>query len=190
MTEVGSRQEQIALLLAASQAGDREALDRLVPLVYDEMRQIAHRQLRGERNRHTLNTTALVHEAYAKLARLDRIQWQGRAHFLALAAQAMRQILVNYAVQQRAAKRGGNARPESLSDLTVESADGSTEDLLNLDEALKRLAVLNERHSRIVEYRFFGGMTVEETAEVLGISPATVKRDWHMARAWLNRELG
>ena len=164
------------------------ALDDMVPLVYAELRQIAHRQLYSERPDHTLNTTALVHEAYLKLSGLDRMQWKSRAHFFAIAAQAMRYILVNYAVRRTAAKRGGNQVVLPLDEAGQIAAD-SVEDLLALHEALKRLEALGERPCRVVECRFFGGMTVEETAEALDISPATVKRDWQAARAWLNREL-
>ncbi|GAB5534878.1 MAG: sigma-70 family RNA polymerase sigma factor [Rubricoccaceae bacterium] len=178
--------------LHAWAGGNAAALDELVPLVYEELERLAHRQLRRERSDHTLDTSGLVHEAYTRLVRLDRIQWNDRAHFLALAAQAMRRVLINYAESRRAQKRGGGKIPVSLdaSPIQVASATATDlDDLLALDEALKRLAGLDDRQARVVECRFFGGMTVEETASVLEISPATVKRDWTLARAWLNREL-
>lgn len=179
---------EVTRLLVAMADGDREALDRLLPLVYDELRRIAHRQMRGERSDHTLASTDLVHEAYLKLVGLDGVEWQNRAHFLAVAAQAMRRILVNYAVSRNAQKRGGARKKISL-DAVELLASQPTEELLALDEALRRLEAVNERHARIVECRFFAGMSIEETAEVVGHSPATVKRDWVMARAWLHREL-
>ena len=160
----------------------------LFSTVYEELRRIAHRHLGGERTGHTLSTTGLVHEAYLELERLERIQWLGRAYVLAAASQAMRRILVDYAVARRAQKRGGGAVAEPLDD-AVAMALARSDELLALDEALDRLALLNERCARVVECRFYGGMSVEETAEALGTSPATVKRDWTMARAYLNREL-
>jgi RNA polymerase sigma factor (TIGR02999 family) len=178
----------LARLLRAASHGDRAAFDELFPLVYDILRRIAHRKLAGERPGHTLATTDLVHEAYLKLVRLDRIEWKGRAHFLAIAAQAMRNILVNYALMRRAGKRGGG-REESALDEGLVVAEAPTRDLLALDEAMQRLAVIDARQSRVVECRFFAGMSIEETAEALGVSPASVKRDWALARAWLNREL-
>jgi RNA polymerase sigma-70 factor (ECF subfamily) len=165
-------------------------MNDLFTLVYDELRRIAARQLRGERPEHTLCTTALVHEAWLELAKLNRIQWQNRAHFLALASQAMRRVLVDYAVARRRQKRGGGQHLQPLEDDALALVKERAEDLLALDEALERLNAMNERHARIVECRFYGGMSVEETAEALGVSPATIKRDWSAARAWLNRELG
>lgn len=165
-------------------------MDQMFPLVYTELRHIARRKLRSERDGHTLCTTALVHEAWLELSKLNRIQWQNRSHFLALAAQAMRRILIDYAVARRRQKRGGGQTVESLDDadaLAIAHARG--DELLALDEALTRLHALNERQGRIVECRFYGGMSVEETAEALHVSPATVKREWAAARAWLNREL-
>jgi RNA polymerase sigma factor (TIGR02999 family) len=157
--------------------------------VYAELRRVAHRHLRGERTGHTLDTTALVHEAYLELARLDHIRWPGRAYVLAAASRAMRRILIDYAVARRAEKRGGGAAVEPL-DGAVAMAVSRGDELLALDEALERLAAVDARSAQVVECRFFGGMSVEETAEAVGTSPATVKRDWTMARAWLNRELG
>jgi RNA polymerase sigma factor (TIGR02999 family) len=164
-------------------------MDELVTLVYAELRRIAGRQLRGERADHTLCTTALVHEAWVELSKLNRIQWQNRAHFLALASQAMRRVLIDYAVARVAQKRGGGMRKESLDGDALLVVQERAEDLVLLDEALERLRAVNEHHARIVECRFFGGMTVEETAEAFDVSPATIKRDWALARAWLNREL-
>jgi RNA polymerase sigma-70 factor (ECF subfamily) len=164
-------------------------MDDLFPLVYDDLRRIAAHAMRGERDDHTLCTTALVHEAWLELAKLTRIQWQNRSHFLAIAAQAMRRVLVDYAVARRRQKRGGGQRMQPLDVDAMAMVAARSEDLMALDEAVQRLTALNERHARIVECRFFGGMSVEETAEALCISPATVKRDWAVARAWLNREL-
>lgn len=176
-------------LLLAARGGDRDALRAVFPAVYDLLRRMAHRKLRGERPGHTLSTTGLVHEAYLKITRLDRIQWQGRAHFLAMAAQAMRNILVDHALRRRAAKRAGG-RPEEPLRLAPEGAEEPAADVLVLHDALQRLESLDARQARVVECRFFAGLSVEETAEALGISPASVKRDWAVARAWLNRELG
>ena len=181
-------QKRATELLLSLGNGNREALDELVPLVYDELRAIARGKLRYERSGHTLNTTALVHEAYLKLVQFDRVQWQSRAHFLAIAAQAMRNILVNHALRRKRVKRGGGAPHaplEEAADLPATEADR----ILSLDAALDRLTAVNPRHARIVECRFFGGMTIEETAIALEISPATAKRDWTLMRAWLGREL-
>jgi RNA polymerase sigma-70 factor, ECF subfamily len=163
-------------------------IDGLFAVVYDELRRVAHRHLSGEQTGHTLDTTGLVHEAYLELVKFDRIPWNGRAGVLAAASTAMRRILIDYAVARRAEKRGGGAIAEPLDDALVMAVSRS-EELLALDEALSRLAATNERYARVIECRFFGGMSVEDTAEALGTSPATVKRDWTVARAWLNREL-
>ncbi|MES3035610.1 MAG: ECF-type sigma factor [Gemmatimonadota bacterium] len=163
-------------------------LQSLYADMYDELRVLAHRQLRGERTEHTLGTTALVHEAYLKLAALDRMRWVNQAHVLGSAATAMRRILVDYAVARRAEKRGGGIEPATLDDALAMAASRS-EELIALDEALLRLAERDTRLARVVECRFFGGMSIEETADVMDLSPATVKRDWAMARAWLNREM-
>ena len=163
-------------------------LDAVFPVVYEELKRVAHRHLNGELSGHTLGTTALVHEAYLELARLDHIRWPGREYVLAAASRAMRRVLVDYAVARKAEKRGGGQIAEPLDDAVAMAASRS-EELLALDEALERLATVHERYARVVECRFFGGMSVEETAEALGTSPATVKRDWTVARAWLNREL-
>ncbi len=164
-------------------------MEEILPVVYDELRRMAARRLRDERTSHTLSATALVHEAWLELTKLNRIQWQNRAHYLGFAAQAMRRILIDYAVARRRQKRGGGVAPIHLEGDAWAVAEARSEDLLALDEALVRLAALSERQARIVEYRFYGGMSVEEAAESLGISPATVKREWATARAWLNREL-
>jgi RNA polymerase sigma factor (TIGR02999 family) len=164
-------------------------MDDMFPLVYDELRRIAARKLRSERTSHTLSATALVHEAWLELTKLDRIKWQNRSHYMALAAQAMRRILIDYAVARRRQKRGGGMAPVHIDGEVWAIAETRGEDLLALDEALERLAAMNERQARIVEYRFYGGMSVEETADALKVSPATVKREWATARAWLNREL-
>lgn len=164
-------------------------MEEILPVVYDELRKMAARRLRDERTSHTLSATALVHETWLELTKLNRIQWQNRAHYLGFAAQAMRRILIDYAVARRRQKRGGGQAPIHLESDAWAVAEARSEDLLALDEALVRLAALNERQARIVEYRFYGGMSVEEAAESLGISPATVKREWATARAWLNREL-
>jgi RNA polymerase sigma factor (TIGR02999 family) len=164
-------------------------LDDIFPAVYEELKRVAHRHLRGELTGHTLGTTALVHEAYLELAKLDHIQWPGREYVLAAASRAMRRVLVDYAVARKAEKRGRGMIAEPLDD-AVAMAVTRGDDLLHLDEALQRLATVNDRYARVVECRFFGGMSVEETAAALGMSPATVKRDWTLARAWPNRELG
>ncbi len=179
---------EITRALLELSSGGRHSLDHLLPLVYDELHRIARRQLRGERADHTLSATALVHEAYLKLSGLDHMHWQNRSHFMAVAAQAMRRVLVNHATARAAQKRGGKRKRLSLDDvilLTEERGDN----LIALDEALTRLAALDQRQARVVECRFFAGMSVEETAEALAIGAATVKRDWILARAWLHREL-
>jgi RNA polymerase sigma factor (TIGR02999 family) len=181
-------QNRATELLLSLPDGNREALDELVSLVYEELRATARRKLRDERSGHTLNSTALVHEAYLKLVQLDRVEWQSRAQFLAIAAKAIRNILVNHALRRKRVKRGGGAQHaplEEAANLPAKEADR----ILALDAALKKLAALNPRHAGIVECRFFGGMTFEETAIVLNISPVTAKRDWTLLRAWLGCEL-
>ena len=172
--------------MPAPVAGDE--LRDLFATVYAELRRVAHRHLDGERTGHTLGTTGLVHEAYLELARLDRIQWPSRAYVLAAASQAMRRILIDYALARRAQKRGGGAELLPLDDAVVMAVSRS-DTLLALDEALDRLAEVNPRCARVVECRFYGGMSIEETAEALETSPATVKREWSFARAYLNRAL-
>lgn len=175
-------------LLMAWRAGDAGAVDRLFSLVYDELRAIAHRQLGGERPGHTLGTTSLVHEAYLKLVDQTRAQLTDRAHFFAVAARAMRRILVDYARRHRALKRGGAAAHISLSDAPLIAAQRA-DTLVALDEALSRLADVDERLPRVIECRFFGGLTEEETAEALGVTARTVRRDWVKAKGWLSRAL-
>jgi RNA polymerase sigma factor (TIGR02999 family) len=159
-----------------------------MPLVYAELRRIANYYLQGERSDHTLQSTALVHEAYVRMTQQDLPQWQNRAHFFAVAAQLMRQILVDHARSHGASKRGGNVYKLSLED-AEEHAQALDVDIVALDDALKSLATMDMQQSRVVELKFFGGLSVEDTAEVLGISASTVKRDWSTARAWLFREL-
>ncbi len=176
-------------LLAAWSEGDREALDELLPLVEGELRRLAHRYMSRERRGHTLQTTALVNEAYLRLIDQKRVRWQSRAHFFAIAAQMMRRILINHARDRAAVKRGGaDARKIELDDVAELSTERAAE-LVALDEALDTLAEIDERKSRLVELRYFGGLSVEETAEVLGVSPDTVTREWGRAKAFLHREL-
>jgi RNA polymerase sigma factor (TIGR02999 family) len=175
-------------LLLQVGVGDASAMDRLFPLVYDELRRAARRALRRERPDHTLGTTGLVHEAYLKLVDQSRVGWRDRAHFFAVAALAMRRILVDYARRQRRAKRGGGGAVISLDESLV-SLDERAENLVALDEALTRLGQLNPRLSSVVECRFFGGLTEDEIAEALGVTVRTVKRDWAKARGWLYQEL-
>jgi RNA polymerase sigma factor (TIGR02999 family) len=189
------REQSVARLLTDAREGRRDALDELFPLVYQELRELAHRQRRAWQGDDTLNTPALVHEAYLKLMGQQRAGWETEAHFLAVAARAIRQILINYARDRRAQKRGGEWRRVPLAEEQVELGAGGLgagwhDQVLVLDEALQRLATLSERQSRIVECRFFGGMTVEQTALTMGLSIASVTRGWGMARAWLCRELG
>ena len=159
-----------------------------MPLVYTELRRIANRYLQGERSDHTLQSTALVHEAYVRMTQQDLPQWQNRAHFFAVAAQLMRQILVDHARSHRASKRGGSTYKLALDEADEQPLVRDV-DIVALDDALKSLATMDAQQSRVVELKFFGGLTVEDTAEVLGVSPSTVKRDWTTARAWLFREL-
>jgi RNA polymerase sigma factor (TIGR02999 family) len=182
------KESEVALLLRDLDCRGAAAVDRLFPVLYRELKGIARRQRRNERPDHTLTTTALVHEAYVKLRGLQRMTWQDRAHFLAVAAQAMRRVLVDYAVERKAQKRGGQRERVVLDDTMLQVVH-PFEQLLAIDAQLRRLEALNKRLARIVECRFFSGMSVEETAHVLDLSPATVKRDWSLARAWLHREL-
>lgn len=181
-------QPNITELLAGYGRGEKAAVDRLMPIVYDELRRQAARYLRREQPGITLQTTALIHEAYLRLVDQRNVQWQNRAHFFGIAAQLMRRILVDHARAKKRTKRGGSVVRVSLGEATA-TTKGQDFDVVALDEALERLAQIDEQQSRVVELRFFSGLTVEETAEVMGISAATVKRDWSMAKAWLHREL-
>jgi RNA polymerase sigma-70 factor (ECF subfamily) len=183
-----SSQPDVTQLLLEWSKGDRQSLDKLLPVVYQELRRLAQHHLRQERPDHTLQATALVHEVYLKLIDTKVARWENRAHFFAVAARVMRHILVDLARERRAQKRGGGQK------LALEEALGAPDEagapnLVALDEALERLAAVDARQGRIVELRYFGGLSTEETAEVLGISARTVKREWRMARAWLHREL-
>ena len=175
-------------LLVAWRGGDAGALDRLLPLVYAELRRVAHRYMRDERPNHPLQTTALVHEAYLRLIDVTRVDWQSRNHFFAVSAQMMRRILVEAARRRDAGKRGGDASHVALDEAFVPAADRGA-DLLALDEALEHLATLAPRKARVVELRYFAGLSVKETADVLGVSVETVMRDWRMAKLWLQRDL-
>lgn len=178
----------VTRLLRAWGDGNKEALDRLAPLVYRELHRIARRLMAGERENHTLQATALVNEAYLRLVDADQANWQDRAHFFAICARAMRQILVDHARSRGSVKRGGGEVRVELEERAAASSSPEV-DLLELDEALKRLAALDPRKSRVVELHFFGGLSLEETAEALKVSTKTVQRDWDLARGWLYREL-
>lgn len=182
-----SSSSDVTRLLQEWSAGDPSAADRLLPVLYDELHRIAAGALRGERRGHTLQPTALVNEAWMKLAE-QSAPWQNRAHFLGIAAQAMRRILVDHARRKSAQKRGGDGLRVTLAD--VAAKESNEVDLVRLDEALEKLAALDERQAKMVTMRFFAGLTVDETAEALGVSEKTVKRDWAVAKAWLHRELG
>jgi RNA polymerase sigma-70 factor, ECF subfamily len=176
---------EVTSLLRDCGLGNREALDKLLPLVYNELRRLAHSYLSHERPDHTLQTTALVHEAYLKLIDQRSVNWQNRAQFFAISAQAMRRILLDNARRHTAAKRGSGGRKVSLDEITSASVDAANESLIALDTALQKLETIDTEQSRIVELRYFGGLTIEETAEVLKTSPSTVQREWTIARAWL-----
>ena len=178
----------VTALLVRWREGDPQALEALMPLVYDELRRLAHYYLQRERPEHTLQSTALVHEAYLRLAGQNPPQWQNRAHFFGIAAHLMRQILVEYSRGHNAAKRGGSACKLTLDEAMALPTKVDV-DVVALDRALTELSELDAQQGRIVELRFFGGLTIEDTSEVLGISPATVKRDWTTARAWLHRAI-
>jgi RNA polymerase sigma factor (TIGR02999 family) len=185
---VGPQPYQVTELLARWNEGDVAARDALIPLVYEELRRLARKCLGGQRSAHTLQPTALVHEAYMRLVNRDSVHWHDRVHFFAAAAQMMRQILVDHARMRTAAKRGGDALTLVL-DENVALPNNDKLDLLALDEAMTKLASLDARQCRIVELRFFGGLSIEETAHVIDISPATTKREWSTARIWLHREM-
>lgn len=181
-----TEKQDITRLLSKAQTGDKNALDELLPLVYNELRAIAGNQLRSERGNHTLQATALVHEAYMRLIEQRNVDWSNRLHFFSIAAEMMRRILVNYAVQRNAQKRGDGVTKIALDDaISFASEQEKDFDLVALDDALKKLAEMDETQGKIVELRFFGGLTIEETAEVLDISDSTVKREWRTAKAWL-----
>jgi len=180
--------QQVTQLLVAWGGGDEAALDELMPLVYEELRRLAHQCMSRERPGHTLHTSALVNEAYLRLVDGKKIHWQDRAHFFGIAARLMRQILVDYARRRRYAKRGGDARRVPLDEAMIVSEERAA-DVVALDDALKSLAEIDPRKSQIVELRFFGGLSIEEAAEVLKVSPGTVMRDWTLAKAWLRREM-
>lgn len=187
-------QETVTRLLKAVRDGDQEALNALFPLVYGELRGVAHRHRQHWHGDYTVNTTALVHEAYIKLADKTRLDWSSRAHFFGVASKAMRQILIDYARRRSAQKRGGDISKVSfdemkLGDGKIALSDERADVLVTLDELLIRLEAIDERQSRIVECRFFGGMTIEETATAVGISTATVKRSWNLAQVWLFQEM-
>jgi RNA polymerase sigma factor (TIGR02999 family) len=178
----------VTLLLAEMKRGNSEALPKLIPLVYHELKRIAAHFLQGEREGHTLQPTALVHEAYLRLVG-QKVVWQNRAQFMGVAAQLMRRILVDYARQHATAKRGGGETLLELESCQIAGTAEQSEEMLAVDEALSRLAALDPQQARVVELRYFGGMTVEETAEALSIAPRTVKREWAMAKAWLRVEI-
>jgi RNA polymerase sigma factor (TIGR02999 family) len=182
-----ARSVDVSLLLERSSAGDRDALDELTVLVLAELRSLARAYMRRERRDHTLQTTALINETYLRLTK-QRGEWKNRNHFLGVAAQAMRRILVDHARAKHAARHGGGAARTSVDEQTLVSAERAIE-LLALDEALERLAVIDQQKHRVVELRYFGGLTLEETADVMGVAPVTVVRHWRLARAWLRREV-
>ena len=181
-------QVDVTVLLSQLTQGNQEAAEKLIPLVYEELKRLARAHMRRERSDHTLQTTALVHEAYLKLVRQETAHWQGRSHFFGVAAQLMRQILIDHARGHLREKRGGGKAALPLTEALAFSPEHS-EELVKLDEALKRLSAIDPRQSKVVELRFFGGLSVEETSEFLGISPKTVKRDWAVAKAWLHAEV-
>jgi RNA polymerase sigma factor (TIGR02999 family) len=178
----------VTQLLIAWADGDQSAHDELMPLVYEELRRLAHHYIIRERPGHTLQTSALVHEAYVRLVDQETIQWQGRTHFFGIASRLMRQVLVDYARKRKYLKRGGDALRVSLDEVMTVSEERAAE-VVALDDALKSLAEIDSRQSQIVELRFFGGLSIEETAEILAVSPGTVMRDWTLAKAWLRREM-
>ena len=185
----GSPTQPITKLLLAWGAGDDAALEKLIPLVYQELRRLARRYMQGERSNHTLQTTALVNEAYLRLVDSRQVRWQNRTQFFAISAQLMRRILVDFARSRRYQKRGGGAQKVTLNEESIISPRQGR-DLVELDGALNALASADARKARVVELRFFGGLNVEETATVLNVSPDTVLRDWRLAKAWLAREMG
>jgi RNA polymerase sigma-70 factor, ECF subfamily len=180
--------QEVTQLLVDWGNGNQAARDQLIPLVYTELRQLARRYMRRERPGHTMQTTALIHEAYLRLVDQNQVRWENRAHFLGIAARLMRQILIEHARRRTRAKRGGGAGTISLDEVALVSQARATE-LLALDDAMERLAAIDPRKSRVVELRFFGGLSTKEAAEVLHTAPNTVLRDWRLAKAWLHREI-
>ena len=195
MSQSHPQEQTVTRLLQELKSGDRRAFTELLPLVYDELHELAHRQRRRWDGNETLNTTAIIHEAYLRLAGQSAPQWSSHPHFLAVAATAMRQVLLDYAKRQRAAKRDGGGRPVSLDEVEATLREGGvmsearSEAIIAVEESLRRLEQHDPVQGRVVECRFYGGMTIEETAKTLGVSPATVKRRWAMAQAWLYRDL-
>jgi RNA polymerase sigma factor (TIGR02999 family) len=183
-----SATQEITRLLRCWSDGDEEALEKLTPVLYKELHRMAHRYMRQERPNHTLQTTALINEAYLRLIDWKNVRWQNRAQFFGVSAQLMRKILVDFARSRNYAKRGAGARVISLEDVPCVSRDRPRE-ILALDDALQRLADIDPRKSQIVELRFFGGLSLEETAEVLKVSSRTIRRDWDLAKAWISREM-
>lgn len=179
-----SNEQDVTQMLRAMSEGEASAPERLLPIVYDELRRLAHGYMKNERSDHTLQATALVHEAYIQLVDWKNVSWQNRAHFFAAAAQMMRKILVDHARERNALKRGGGARTIALDD-AVSFPDQSNVDLMSLDAALSELESFDPQQAKIVEMRFFGGLTIEETAHAIGVSDSTVKREWQIAKAWL-----
>jgi RNA polymerase sigma-70 factor (ECF subfamily) len=188
VTSMTPSPHQVTQLLKDWSNGDQAARDQLMPLVYEELRRMAHQHMRKERPGHTLQTSALVNEAFVKLVDQKDVHWQNRAHFFGIAAQLMRRILVDHARSRHYAKRGGDARQVSLDEVAIVSPERAAE-VVALDDALTSLAATDPRKCQIVELRFFGGLSIEETAEVLAVSPGTVMRDWTLAKAWLRREM-
>jgi len=188
MEQMSSSEEEVTALLRRWRDGDEAALNKLTPLVYDELHRLAHKYIRRERPGHTLQTTALVNEAYVRLVDQNSVDWQNRAHFFGVAAQVMRHILVDYARQQTAVKRGGGVGRFNLDEGLIVSKESAAE-LVALDEALKALSNLYPRRSKVVELRYFGGLNNKEASEILNVSETTIERDWRFARAWLFREM-
>jgi len=188
MEQMSSSEEEVTALLRRWRDGDEAALNKLTPLVYDELHRLAHKYIRRERPGHTLQTTALVNEAYVRLVDQNSVDWQNRAHFFGVAAQVMRHILVDYARQQTAVKRGGGVERFNLDEGLIVSKESAAE-LVALDEALKALSDLYPRRSKVVELRYFGGLNNKEASEILNVSETTIERDWRFARAWLFREM-
>lgn len=186
---MSDRRNQITSLLAEIGKDSEEAISILMPLLYDELYAMAERQMRGQRANHTLNQTALVHEAYLKLVNQKEATWKNKAHFLSVAAMAMRQILINYAHRRRAQKRGGDIAVATFDEAFMGGRATRAEELIALDEALDRLSAFNERQGEVVTLHFFGGLTHQEIADILNVSEPTVRRDWRIAKAWLVREL-